>query len=540
MLSSKQQLLSGTAPLQKAPAAQSYSRTVRVAAQAAAREVSTSAAVMDRPTVQSSAEQSQLPTQAAKDAAFRTDIAPEQERPFELEVSGSVPKWLKGSYIRNGPGHYAPEMKHMFDGYGLLSRFIFEDGKVSAMARYTASNAFKLWKSSGKMQFSEFGTSISTLKNIWNTLLGVTGFGQGFTDNATVNTLPLPSGELLAMTETIKGQYRVRVDDLHTIERAPFVGDSVPGDLTSAHPAVCPDGSVYNLAVDFGRSRTIYRLDPETLKRTKLADVPTKDYLRPSWVHDLPATENYIVVVDAPLKYDIVALSLGRPAISGGFSWSPEQGTQVHLINRHTGATQSFECPVTDFYCFHFMNAFESADGKTVFLDCPVFKHGGATDYFLLDNLKGQQDIPASPVQRMTIPLDGSSKQATLSLIQRDTTQYNELGRINPLYKGHDYQYAYHLASVRPTPLGNALGKLDVRSGETQLWHEPGCIPQEPLFIPRPGAKAEDDGVVVSAVAGADGRTFILVLDGQSWKEVARAHMPYGMAFQFHGQWYPS
>lgn len=52
--------------------------------------------------------------------------------------------------------------------------------------------------------------------------------------------------------------------------------------------------------------------------------------------------------------------------------------------------------------------------------------------------------------------------------------------------------------------------------------------------------QAEDDGVVLSAVTGADGRTFILVLDGQSWQEVARAHLSYGMAYQFHGQFIPS
>ena len=75
-------------------------------------------------------------------------------------------------------------------------------------------------------------------------------WSAGFTDNSSVNTLPLlERGEVLAMTETVKGTYRVAIPDLQTISRADL-GSSVPGDLTTAHPAVYPDGSVYNLAID--------------------------------------------------------------------------------------------------------------------------------------------------------------------------------------------------------------------------------------------------------------------------------------------------
>ena len=64
----------------------------------------------------------------------------EQDVPFELTVTGQVPLWLKGSYVRNGPGIFAPEMKHLFDGYGMLARFEFRDGKVSTIQRYSLTN----------------------------------------------------------------------------------------------------------------------------------------------------------------------------------------------------------------------------------------------------------------------------------------------------------------------------------------------------------------------------------------------------------------
>ncbi len=50
----------------------------------------------------------------------------------------------------------------------------------------------------------------------------------------------------------------------------------------------------------------------------------------------------------------------------------------------------------------------------------------------------------------------------------------------------------------------------------------------------------EDNGVVLSVVAGADGRSFLLVLDAGSFEEVARAYLPYGIPYGFHGSFVPA
>lgn len=52
------------------------------------------------------------------------------------------------------------------------------------------------------------------------------------------------------MTETFKGTYEVALKDLRTIQRAPLGGSTRFGDITTAHPARLPDGSIYNIAVD--------------------------------------------------------------------------------------------------------------------------------------------------------------------------------------------------------------------------------------------------------------------------------------------------
>ena len=58
-----------------------------------------------------------------------------QVEALPLKVSGAIPTWLHGDYIRNGPGTFKG-MDHLFDGYGMLVKFSFENGKVTTQQRY--------------------------------------------------------------------------------------------------------------------------------------------------------------------------------------------------------------------------------------------------------------------------------------------------------------------------------------------------------------------------------------------------------------------
>ena len=46
----------------------------------------------------------------------------------------------------------------------------------------------------------------------------------------------------------------------------------------------------------------------------------------------------------------------------------------------------------------------------------------------------------------------------------------------------------------------NCIVRLDIKSGEHQVWAEEKTYPGEPIFVPRPGATEEDDGVLLSVV----------------------------------------
>lgn len=54
--------------------------------------------------------------------------------PKLCSTSGSVPSYLKGTMLRNGPGMFEigdTKYQHWFDGMGFIQRYHFEDGKVS-------------------------------------------------------------------------------------------------------------------------------------------------------------------------------------------------------------------------------------------------------------------------------------------------------------------------------------------------------------------------------------------------------------------------
>lgn len=52
-----------------------------------------------------------------------------------------------------------------------------------------------------------------------------------------------------------------------------------------------------------------------------------------------------------------------------------------------------------------------------------------------------------------------------------------------------EYRYSYGVAATPPCTFANGLGKFDMVAGKAKLWHEPGCIPGEPVMVPRPGAQ---------------------------------------------------
>merc|ERR1712043_95137 len=86
-----------------------------------------------------------------------------------------------------------------------------------------------------------------------------------------------------------------------------------------------------------------------------------------------------------------------------------------------------------------------------------------------------------------------------------------------------------------------SICKIDLNNPNQVIekyYHKEGkeILPTEPIFIQRPNAESEDDGVLLVVVLSNEG-DYISVLDAKNFKEIATAHMPESSqtALTFHG-----
>ena len=60
------------------------------------------------------------------------------------------------------------------------------------------------------------------------------------------------------------------------------------------------------------------------------------------------------------------------------------------------------------------------------------------------------------------------------------------------------------------------------------------------MFIPRPGAEKEDDGVVLVTVLDGDTKqSYLLMLDGETFEPISKAILPERIPMSIHGYWSP-
>lgn len=87
-----------------------------------------------------------------------------------------------------------------------------------------------------------------------------------------------------------------------------------------------------------------------------------------------------------------------------------------------------------------------------------------------------------------------------------------------------------------PHKSAKPLIKCDTTNGATKTWASAGSYPGEPVFISKPGAGDDDDGVVLSLVSNPSaGNSYLLLLDAKTFQETARAELPKVVSFGLHG-----
>ncbi len=438
-----------------------------------------------------------------------------------LPVAGEIPAWLGGSLLRTGPAKFEAgetSFNHWFDGQAMLHRFTIADGFVAYGNRYLRTKAYAAAER-GEIGYMEFASDPcrSLFKRVTSMFAG-----PPLSDNANVNVMKL--GErFIAMTETpLPLEF-----DPDTLAAAGVAYD-VPGEITTAHPHADPDtGASINYAVKVG-ARNSYRfftLAPNAETPDVLASWPVKE---PAYVHSFGLTDRWLVLAEFPFVVNPLKLALaGRPYIEN-YTWEPERGTKFTLVDRATGEIGG-RFTGDAYFCFHHVNAYE--DGDDVVVDLCAYEDPQIIEDLYLRNLRAGKPISRPHLRRFRL---GAGRSVTSERIGDGGI---ELPRINyGRCNGRPYRYTWGV-DTGPSGWVERVTKIDVDTGATLNWSEPGASPGEPVFVARPGAEREDDGVLLSVVLDVEREhSYMLVLDAGHLGELARAEVPHHIPFGFHGQ----
>ncbi|KAF2354965.1 Carotenoid oxygenase [Trinorchestia longiramus] len=506
----------------------------------------------------------------------------------EGRVSGTLPRWLNGRLIRNGPGgkHVGQHRyRHLFDGLSLLHLFDIKDGKAKYLSRYLESEAYKLNHRANRIIMSEFGTvgvpdPCLSLYDKCAAFFMPALLQKKRTDNCSVNVLQLKD-QLVAMTEL----NIVRAVDPATLQTKPDLlqySDYVSVHRATAHPHV-EDSTVYNLGFKAGPGEppqfAIVSLLDGQIENTKIvASVPCRWKNRIPYLHSFGITDNYYIIAETPMAFDIRRMMLpGFMGVSAldAMKYYKEEKTRFRIMCRKTGEEVPIKVYAPGFFNFHYINCFE-ADGKLVVDLCAA--DDNLIDYLKMDNLEKPSNDTSRKMcnvepRRYIIPVENlvnapvnedllkNFPEARIGTISPAATAvkdaagdvqvtgvalgdvFMELPRINYLYNKKPYEYTYgasvsnfkeHLLDI------DEIVKLNVKNGEKICWKDDEFFGSEPVFVRSPDGTKEDEGVLLNVLINKTKpkELALLVLDARNMQEMARVHFTaHGtVASTFHGQ----
>jgi carotenoid cleavage dioxygenase len=179
-------------------------------------------------------------------------------------------------------------------------------------------------------------------------------------------------------------------------------------------------------------------------------------------------------------------------------------------------------------YIFHPMNAYD--DGDEVVLD--AIRHPRMFDR----ERRGPSEGDPLLARWRLDPRSGRSSQTVID----DRPQ--EFPRLNESLIGKPYRYGY-CAGVGTGFAQDTLTKVDHATGTTVARSDqPRFGYGEPVFVPRSGAVAEDDGWLVALRHDTEHDTSDLaIFDATAITDepVAVVHLPVRVPNGFHGNWIP-
>jgi carotenoid cleavage dioxygenase-like enzyme len=444
-----------------------------------------------------------------------------------VAVVGSLPEWLRGTLLLNGPALWdlpGGSLQHWFDGYAMWHALLIDNRGVRYRSRFAASEAYRRSIAAGAPVYGEFGTAnpASLLTRIR---------APQITDNPAV-VMSRHGKRWLAVTET---PYLTYFDSktLQTLDRVDLGHSGEAMHLMSAHGFTLADGSYLNVAIALGpRSQMkLFRLRPGQSRPEILARLMMS---KAGYTHGFALASGHAVIWETALRAQPLAFRFGAKSYADNFRWEPESGSALHAVSLDTGAIRSWRIP--PMMAFHATQAW--TDGNDLMLEIAIYDEATVFEDLRLDR------------RRAGLPMHCKTRHVRYRLREGWSESEPEAiaGAGIELQQVHPRRIGYGRARVCWGASGGDQGefndrtiRVDLDSGAVTVWQRPDATQLEPLFVPRSGSQADDDGVLlVPTLSDKDETTVIGIIDARSMVCLAELRLPQVVPFGFHAAFNPS
>ncbi|MEE3751124.1 carotenoid oxygenase family protein [Mycobacterium intracellulare] len=471
----------------------------------------------------------------------------------DLEVTGCIPEYLDGRYLRNGPNPVAevdPAVYHWFSGDGMVHGVALRGGE----ARWYRNR----WVRTAHVCAALGEPAPAGL----DPRAGMLSVGP--------NTNVLShAGHTLALVEGGGANYRL-TDELDTEGPCDFDGGLFGG--YTAHPHADPrTGELHAVSYSFTRGRTVQYSVIDTQGRARrTVDIEVGGS---PMMHDFSLTDKYVVIYDLPVTFDAVqvmpanvprwlslparlvmqsligrvrlpspmtmAINRNRQPINRmPYRWDDNYPARIGVMPREGGNRDVRWFDIEPCYVYHPLNAYSEMRGGAEVLVLDVVRYSRMFDR----DLRGPGDSRPT-LDRWTVNLATGAVTS-----ERRDERPQEFPRINQSLLGGRHRFGYTIGtdggylSGGESEMSTAVYKHDYASGSsTTAPLDAGLLLGEMCFVPGPAARAEDDGVLMGFGYHRDrAEGQLVLLDAQTLEHVATVHLPQRVPMGFHGNWAPA
>ena len=456
-----------------------------------------------------------------------------QEHTYDAVIEGTLPRDLRGTLYRNGPGLFeraGRRKRNLLDGDGMIQAFRVQDGGVQFKNRFIRTRKYTDEEAAGRYLYAT-----------WTTLahrgLRANFLGKSIYSQAAVSVIA-KHGRLCAFDDGPEA-YALDPETLDTL--GPLVlAEGLPTTF-AAHSFIDHKNGEWILLRGLGLFFDIITLDHAGhLVRRRRIRSP-----RVVYTHDFFVSDRHIILNLHPAKVSVLPFALGSCSFADALRWRPNQGNLLVVLDRD-GNAKPIHLATEASWMWHSLNAYEN--GNDIIADFVGYRTPshmlGARPAFHAFML-GQQaklDTPGE-IRRYIINLN----RRTVAQEVLATENY-EFPVANPHKRCHRHRFGYFARSRAPRDvLWSSVIRMDMDTGKTWSYdfgEDLYC--GEPVFAPKPGfyyspdADNEPGWLLTEVYDSRAKKSFLAILDVDRLQNgpIAIVHLQHHVPLSFHGYWH--